>query len=75
MDKTTQLNNLAKYYRSLLFELSTRAGKHFIDINAVLRYGLAADLSLFVSEIEELISRGNKFYNRKGNIFSCQRYY
>jgi hypothetical protein len=53
-----KLSNLAKYYRALLFELSTHAGKHFVDINAVLRYGLTADLSLFVPEIEELVSAG-----------------
>jgi hypothetical protein len=58
MDNSAQLNNLAKYYRDLLSELSTQAGKHFIDINAVLRYGLTADLSLFIPEIEELINTG-----------------
>jgi len=58
MDNATHLSNLAKYYRDLLSELSTLAGKHFIDIKAVLRYGLTADLSLFIPEIEELINTG-----------------
>lgn len=58
MDNVEQLNNLAKYYRDLLFSLSSQVGKHFIDISAVLRYGLTADLSLFVPEIEELITSG-----------------
>ncbi|MEW6041292.1 MAG: AAA domain-containing protein, partial [Elusimicrobiota bacterium] len=58
METTTQLNDLAKYYRDLLFSLSSRAGEHFVDISAVLRYGLTADLSLFVREIEELITSG-----------------
>lgn len=56
MNNVEQLSNLAKYYRDLLFSLSSQVGKHFVDINAVLRYGLTADLSLFISEIEELIS-------------------
>ncbi len=58
MNDVEQLNNLAKYYRDLLFSLSSQVGKHFVDINAVLRYGLTADLSLFVPEIEELITSG-----------------
>ncbi|MBE0425232.1 MAG: hypothetical protein IBX72_01110 [Nitrospirae bacterium] len=58
MDNVEQLNDLAKYYRDLLFSLSSQVGKHFVDINAVLRYGLTADLSLFVPEIEELITSG-----------------
>lgn len=53
---TSLLNNLAKYYRDLLFALSTQAGKHFIDVNTVLHYGLTADLSLFIPDIEELIN-------------------
>ncbi len=53
-----KLSSLAKYYRDLLFSLSSQAGKHFIDINAVLRYGLTTDLSLFIPEIEELITNG-----------------
>ncbi|MDP2168018.1 MAG: AAA domain-containing protein [Thermodesulfovibrionales bacterium] len=57
------LSSLAKYYRALLFELSTQAGKHFVDLNAVLRYGLTADLSLFVSEIEELINTETISFN------------
>jgi signal recognition particle GTPase len=56
MNNVEHLSNLAKYYRDLLFSLSSQVGKHFVDINSVLRYGLTADLSLFVSEIEELIS-------------------
>lgn len=55
MNNVEQLTNLAKYYRDLLFSLSSQVGKHFVDINGVLRYGLIADLSLFVPEIEELI--------------------
>jgi len=50
------LKNLAKYYRDLLSAISTQAGKHFVDLNGALRYGLTADLGLFVKDIEELIS-------------------
>ena len=50
------LKNLAKYYRDLLSTISAQAGKHFIDLNGVLRYGLTADLGLFVQDIEELIN-------------------
>ncbi|MDI1472290.1 AAA domain-containing protein [Thermodesulfovibrio sp. 1176] len=53
-----KISNLAKYYRDLLFSLSNQAGRHFIDITAVLRYGLTADLSLFIPTIEEIISNG-----------------
>jgi very-short-patch-repair endonuclease len=56
MNKIDQLINLAKYYRDLLKSLSVHSGKHFVDIGTVLRYGLTADLSLFVREIEELIT-------------------
>jgi very-short-patch-repair endonuclease len=58
MNNVEHLKNLAKYYRDLLFSLSSQVGKHFVDIKAVLRYGLTADLSLFVPEIEELITSG-----------------
>lgn len=56
MNKFEQLSNLAKYYRDLLNSLSVHSGKHFIDIGVVLRYGLTANLSLFVREIETLIT-------------------
>jgi len=58
MNNIKQLSNLAKYYRDLLFSLSSQVGKHFVDITAVLRYGLTTDLSLFIPEIEELITSG-----------------
>jgi hypothetical protein len=51
MNNTSLLNNLAKYYRDLLFALSTHAGKHFVDIKAGLSYGLTANLSLFIPDI------------------------
>lgn len=58
MNNVEHLKNLAKYYRDLLFSLSSQVGKHLVDISAVLRYGLTADLSLFIREIEELITSG-----------------
>lgn len=58
MYNTSLLNNLAKYYRDLLFALSTHAGKHFVDIKAGLGYGLTADLSLFIPDIEQIITNG-----------------
>lgn len=63
MNKIDQLSNLAKYYRDLLSSLSVHSGKHFIDINAVLRYGLTADLSLFVREVETLITNNPVTFN------------
>lgn len=50
------LKNLAKYYRDLLSAISAQAGKHFVDINGVLRYGLTVDLGLFVQDIEDLVN-------------------
>jgi len=52
------IKQLAKYYRDLLFALSTRAGKHFIDLKTALSGRLTADLSLFIPNLEELITSG-----------------
>jgi len=50
------LQSLAKYYRDLLFAVSTQAGKHFVALNKVIAYGLTTDLAIFIDDINELIT-------------------
>ncbi|MEM4134646.1 MAG: AAA domain-containing protein [Candidatus Micrarchaeia archaeon] len=49
------LKNLAAYYRDILLSFATQTGKHFLDIKSILHYGLTADLSLFIPDIEQVI--------------------
>jgi len=51
------LSSLAKYYRDLIFSLlSSQSGKIYIDIQAVLREKLTADLGLFIPELDALFT-------------------
>jgi hypothetical protein len=49
------LRALASYYRDILAALSHQAGKHLIDLATVLRYGLTADLAVYVSRPSVLL--------------------
>ncbi|MGO9019188.1 MAG: AAA domain-containing protein [Syntrophobacteraceae bacterium] len=63
-EQSPLLHRLAKYYRDLLFSLYSvsSVGKHFVDVSAVLRYKLTADLGLFIENFEKLIEgTTNKF--------------
>ncbi len=43
-----QLQALARYYQAILSSLSRQSSKHLIDLAAVVRYGLTADLGVYV---------------------------
>jgi very-short-patch-repair endonuclease len=45
-----QLRALASYYREILAALSHQTGKHLVDLGTALRYGLTADLGVYVNQ-------------------------
>lgn len=50
MTNVDQLRALASYYREILAALSHQTGKHLVDLGTALRYGLTADLGVYVSQ-------------------------
>lgn len=55
MPAVEQLRALAAYYRDILATLSYQTGKHLIDLGAVLRYGLTADLGVYLPRPSTLL--------------------
>lgn len=63
MSKVDSITRLALYYRDLLSAVSQQSGKHLVDLGSTLRYGLTADLGLFVDDIKKLIESDKLILN------------